>query len=221
MVKSELNKDWSYEDFKKWLKEMNSTMKPKFDTTLFIPLRQDLFDKAVKKQLAKETIPYDIDAAHRRVCYENSEESRKIDEILHNTPKIEIPDEQNIANMEILFQKDDIIVNENTITDFKNTLAERKNDDKLCYSLVDVESIEGLIRVLEFGAKKYSPNNWQKGLTYTSIYDSLMRHMTAIMKGEDIDPKSGLPHIDHVGCNWMFLSWMMRNRKDMDNRNAK
>ena len=83
MVKSELNKDWSYEDFKKWLKEMNSTMKPKFDTTLFIPLRQDLFDKAVKKQLAKETIPYDIDAAHRRVCYENSEESRKIDEILH------------------------------------------------------------------------------------------------------------------------------------------
>lgn len=173
MVKSELNKDWSYEDFKKWL-EGTST-------------KQEVVQFTNQPFLIYKITPPTV-------------KFRTLDEI--------------IADLSYCDYK-------NMWGDIKDTLAERKNDDKLRYSLVDVESIEGLIKVLEFGAKKYSPNNWQKGLTYTSIYDSLMRHMTAIMKGEDVDPESGLPHIDHVGCNWMFLSWMMRNRKDMDDRNAK
>ena len=37
--------------------------------------------------------------------------------------------------------------------------ALRYNDGKLQWSMVDFDSLEGLVRVLEYGAKKYSKNN--------------------------------------------------------------
>jgi hypothetical protein len=84
--------------------------------------------------------------------------------------------------------------------------------------LLDPLAIEGLSRVLAFGANKYGDNNWRGGLRYLRICGAILRHLFAIMRGEDIDPESGLPHVDHLGCNWMFLSNMMKTRRDMDDR---
>lgn len=100
----------------------------------------------------------------------------------------------------------------------QSPLGDRANQGKAPLSLLDPDALEGLTRILEFGAKKYAPNNWRKGLTYSSTLDSMMRHIFAILRGEDIDPESGLPHIDHVGCNWMFLSNFMKHRSDLDDR---
>lgn len=79
--------------------------------------------------------------------------------------------------------------------------------------LLDAEALEGLAAVLSFGAEKYAPNNWRKGMQYSRLSGALLRHLFAIQRGEDIDPESGLPHIDHVGCCWMFLSNYMKNAK--------
>ena len=38
------------------------------------------------------------------------------------------------------------------------------------------------------------------------------------MEGEDNDPESGLPHLGHIQCNALFLSWMMEHRPDLDDR---
>lgn len=84
--------------------------------------------------------------------------------------------------------------------------------------LVDFEAVEGLAKVLTFGAQKYAAHNWRGGLAYGRIISSLLRHLSAIQRGEDVDPESGLPHIDHVGCNWMFLSYFMKHRPDLDDR---
>lgn len=88
--------------------------------------------------------------------------------------------------------------------------ALRYNNGKLRYSLTSPLAIEGLVKVLEYGAQKYEPHNWKKGFRYTSIIDSTMRHIEKLRAGELIDPESGLPHIDHIGCNWMFLSHYMK-----------
>lgn len=94
----------------------------------------------------------------------------------------------------------------------------RYNQDKLQWSLVDFKSFEPMVRVLEFGAKKYAAHNWKKGLKVTQTMESLYRHLFALQSGEDIDPESGLPHIGHIQCNVMFLAHMLLNRPDMDDR---
>jgi len=96
--------------------------------------------------------------------------------------------------------------------------ALRYNTGKLEWTLIDFESLEPMVKVLMFGAHKYAPNNWKKGQTYTTIIDCTIRHLTAILRGEDIDPDSGEPHIGHVQCNAMFLSYMMKHKPDFDNR---
>lgn len=82
-------------------------------------------------------------------------------------------------------------------------------------------AMEGAGHVLAFGLDKYSRGNWQKGLSHTQIADSLLRHMTAYLSGEDNDPESGLPHVDHILCNALFLSQMTRIHPELDDRTCK
>ena len=96
--------------------------------------------------------------------------------------------------------------------------GDRYNNGKPKWSLVPQSSLLPMVRVLEFGATKYEPFNWTKGLSITEICESLKRHLDAFMEGEDNDSDSGLSHIGHIQCNALFLSWMMENRKDLDDR---
>lgn len=64
-----------------------------------------------------------------------------------------------------------------------------------------------MVKVLEFGSIKYLPDNWKKGMPREQILNSAMRHLTAMLDGEEIDSESGLPHSAHVACNMMFLSF--------------
>lgn len=100
----------------------------------------------------------------------------------------------------------------------KKVEALRYNKGKLRWSMMDFKSVEDMIRVLEFGAKKYHRDNWRLGLKYTEVIDSLMRHLNEIMAGNDTDEETGLPHAAHIMCNSMFLSSMMRDKPDFDDR---
>jgi hypothetical protein len=92
----------------------------------------------------------------------------------------------------------------------------KHDQDKPKFDLLDSDALEGLAKVLTFGANKYAAHNWRSGLSYSRLIAAMLRHVFAILRGEYNDPESGLPHIDHVGCCWMFLSNHMKNRKDMD-----
>lgn len=67
--------------------------------------------------------------------------------------------------------------------------------------------IEAVAKVLTFGAAKYQPNNWKYCEDPGRYQDALLRHVLAMLKGEECDPESGLHHLDHVLCNIMFLEW--------------
>jgi hypothetical protein len=99
--------------------------------------------------------------------------------------------------------------------------GERYNTGKLRWSLVSWKALEPMVRVLEFGAEKYSDWNWAKGLKYTEICESMLRHIHAFIEGEDDDPESKLHHVGHILCNAMFLSYMFIFKKDMDDRRSK
>lgn len=100
----------------------------------------------------------------------------------------------------------------------------KADDGKSRIDLVDAEFLEGLGNVLAFGANKYSAHNWRGGIAISRLMGAAYRHLGAINRGEDTDPESGHPHIYHLACCVMFLSWMMKHRPDLDDRyknNAK
>jgi len=90
----------------------------------------------------------------------------------------------------------------------------RYNTGKRKWSLVHFRSLEPMIEVLEYGAGKYAPKNWQKGLDKSEILESLQRHVAKLFDGEDIDQESGLHHIGHIMCNAMFYSYFLDKKDD-------
>lgn len=80
-------------------------------------------------------------------------------------------------------------------------------------------ALEGAARVMMFGAEKYERDNWKLGLEPTTILDSMLRHITKYLDGEYIDDESGLPHIDHITCNALFLGYHT-DRETQDGRDS-
>ncbi len=93
----------------------------------------------------------------------------------------------------------------------------RQNSGKTQFSyMLDANvAMKGMCTVFEFGAKKYARGNWKKGLVVNETIDSLLRHLIAYQNGEVLDLNedgeadaghSGLPHVDHITCNAVFLA---------------
>ena len=110
------------------------------------------------------------------------------------------------------------MITENDIKDMIPEGGLKYDNDKPRMDLLDFDALEGLAKVLTFGAKKYDEHNWRNGISYSRLTAAMLRHLAALQKGEDIDAESGLPHIDHLGCCWMFLSNMTKTRPDLDDR---
>lgn len=84
--------------------------------------------------------------------------------------------------------------------------------------LIPYEALEGLGEVLAYGAKKYAEANWAKGIEYNRLIAAALRHLNQFNSGIDTDAESNLSHISHALCNLAFLSYMIKNRPDLDNR---
>ncbi|RWH49592.1 MAG: hypothetical protein E5V72_03430 [Mesorhizobium sp.] len=78
--------------------------------------------------------------------------------------------------------------------------------------------IEETTRVLEFGAEKYSPNNWRTSGSWIKVFDSALRHAFKFACGEEYDQESGLHHLGHLGCNLAFLLEFEEQRSGVDDR---
>lgn len=86
--------------------------------------------------------------------------------------------------------------------------AARFNQGKprLNYILRFPKVMEAISRIKELGAAKYGDDNWKKGgKPDTEYIDSMLRHLTAFMAGEEIDEDSGCCHLGHAIWNLMAL----------------
>ena len=66
--------------------------------------------------------------------------------------------------------------------------------------------------MLEFGTRKYSRNNWKHVPDAERRYTAAaMRHIVAL-QSEELDPESGLPHLDHALCCLLFVKWFQEEK---------
>lgn len=99
------------------------------------------------------------------------------------------------------------------------------NDNKPMMSLIRPEFQLALAEVLTKGAVKYGEKrgevaNYLKGdgFHYSTIYDSLQRHLNSWVSGDSIDPETDMNHLIHAAANIMFLFAYENGDKGIDDR---
>ena len=82
-----------------------------------------------------------------------------------------------------------------------------KNDQgKLRWDLLPFGSVREIVKVLTYGARKYSPDNWKSVPNPRNRYfAATMRHLDAWWEGEKVDDETGYSHLAHAGCCLLFL----------------
>jgi len=74
---------------------------------------------------------------------------------------------------------------------------------------VPLEGIAAGAAALEYGALKYADRNWEKGLPWQQMIDSLKRHIDDFERRKDYDDGptgSGLPHVCMIMAGALMLS---------------
>ena len=97
----------------------------------------------------------------------------------------------------------------------------KHDQGKIRLDLISPVALEELARVLDFGSRKYSSWNWANGISYTRVLAAILRHTYLYLRGETIDPESGVSHMAAVMCNAMFLLHFEKMRPQFDDREKK
>jgi hypothetical protein len=85
------------------------------------------------------------------------------------------------------------------------TIGYKADGAKPRLDLLPPDVLEGFAAVMTVGAKKYGDHNWRSGMRWGRHYAAALRHLFAWWRGEDLDPETGLPHLDHAMCCIAFL----------------
>jgi hypothetical protein len=113
--------------------------------------------------------------------------------------KMEMPSDI-IAYRPIDPQKPDAII----IQANKNGV--KHDQHKPRFDLIPPHAERQVAEVLEYGARKYAPDNWRKVDDARARYlAAARRHINASQTGESIDPESGLNHLAHAITSLMFI----------------
>jgi fermentation-respiration switch protein FrsA (DUF1100 family) len=77
---------------------------------------------------------------------------------------------------------------------------------KLRWSLLPLDALREIVRVLMKGADKYTPGGWEHvDSARDRYYDAALRHLTAWFEGERLDPEFGTHHLANACCCVLFL----------------
>jgi hypothetical protein len=102
----------------------------------------------------------------------------------------------------------------------------RDNKGKPRLSLVPSELEAAVAEVIwrssDRAGGKYPLQNWRKGLPWSEVAESAIRHLKKFaQEGEDADHETGLDHLSHAACNIAFLLWYRKHRPNLDDRHKE
>jgi len=83
--------------------------------------------------------------------------------------------------------------------------AVKQDDKKPTPELLPFAALVEVSEVLAYGARKYAPGNWRKGLLWSRLLGAALRHLFAWGAGEAKDPETGRNHLAHAACCILFL----------------
>jgi len=84
--------------------------------------------------------------------------------------------------------------------------------------LLPYESLAEIAKVFDYGFSKYGVGNWSKGMLWTKMAASILRHTYKWLAGIDKDEESGLSHMAHAGACVVMILYYEQYKKEMDNR---
>jgi hypothetical protein len=94
-----------------------------------------------------------------------------------------------------------------------------KNDaDKPRFDLMPPKSLEQIAAVYTYGASKYAPRNWEKGMDWSRVYGATQRHLNSFWAGQDLDEESTLEHLAHAAFGILALLEYARTHPELDDR---
>lgn len=83
--------------------------------------------------------------------------------------------------------------------EFEADLGHKDTKGKLKLNLVPPRAIRSMALVREFGVNKYKdPWGWKSKVTVDEFVEAAKRHILAVELGDELDPESGLLHLEHA-----------------------
>lgn len=98
----------------------------------------------------------------------------------------------------------------------------KKNDNgKLEWNLLPPQAIEEILKVFQYGSKKYGARNWidnSANVAYSRYLNALRRHLHKYLKSQNFDEESGLYELAHIATNAIMLLEYQIQQKGIDDR---
>ena len=94
--------------------------------------------------------------------------------------------------------------------------ADHLDTGKPPISMIPRSALEAEAMVFAFGATKYARDNWRKGMKWSKLLDSTLRHIIAYADGEYFDEESKLSHLAHAKCDLSFLIEYATTHPELD-----
>ncbi len=95
------------------------------------------------------------------------------------------------------------------------------DNGKAPLSILPFEALEAIAKIMEYGAKEYTCDNWKKCKPeeVRRYIDAALRHIYQSISDGELDKESGFPHIYHAASNLIFLSYFKAKELEKKNEN--
>jgi len=108
-----------------------------------------------------------------------------------------------------------------TCRELRKEPALRFDEGKVRLDLIPAEILVELGRVYTAGAKKYTDNNWKKGMSFSRCLGALKRHLAKWELGKTYDDETGCHELAHVMWNAAALLYYQMYGLGTDDRDIR